>query len=265
MTEISFRALRSGSAENCLLIKAPGAAVLIDCGFKTRRLTEQLLEEYAGGAAGVTAVLITHGHGDHVGKQPMKVFAETETPVLCHKNSYRHVLSAAGGAQARFGCFDDWIFKIGSLRFRALEVKHSPGLRNYGFIISDEKGLVKISVFTDFFAWSPALVSELADSDFIFIEANHDPSMLVLNPNPNSAWHMPNERTARLLLEVRRKSKKPPVAVMLGHLSGQRNKPGLAAKALVEVFEKESGAAPDFKVLEASRSAVSEEVRILVP
>src|SRR6478672_5902508 len=57
--------LASGSSGNALLIQADGAALLIDCG-----LPQRVIERHLGHAGlrpgDLTAILLTHEHGDHV-------------------------------------------------------------------------------------------------------------------------------------------------------------------------------------------------------
>ncbi len=57
--------LASGSSGNSLLVQSGSTSVLVDAGISARRLSQ------AARAAGVdlhslSAVLVTHGHGDHV-------------------------------------------------------------------------------------------------------------------------------------------------------------------------------------------------------
>ena len=49
---------------------------------------------------------------------------------------------------------------------------------------------------------------------------------------------MSNPKTAQLLCLARKKSRKPPQTVMLGHISSQRNEPEIALKETRNAFEE---------------------------
>jgi hypothetical protein len=72
---------------------------------------------------------------------------------------------------------------------------------------------------------------------------------------------MPNPDTANLLLRVVSESKKAPSAVMLGHISSQRNEPGLALGETVGVF-REAGREMGFELLAAPLREYSEVVEV---
>ena len=72
---------------------------------------------------------------------------------------------------------------------------------------------------------------------------------------------MPNPKTGQMLCEIRRKSKKSPKAVMLGHLSSQRNEPEIALAETRKAFN-EAGMKLDFELLAAPRLESSAEVKI---
>src|SRR5687768_17527969 len=56
--------LASGSSGNALLVQTNGAALLVDCGLPQRAIERDL--GHAGlCAAALTAILLTHEHGDH--------------------------------------------------------------------------------------------------------------------------------------------------------------------------------------------------------
>lgn len=72
--------LGSGSRGNAAVVSCGETHVLLDCGFSARETARRMAE--AGlDAAGVSAVLVTHEHSDHVAGVP--VFARRHrVPVL---------------------------------------------------------------------------------------------------------------------------------------------------------------------------------------
>lgn len=62
---ITVHTLASGSEGNCLVIDAEGTRILVDAGISTRRI-KTTLEQLGIALAQVDAILITHGHSDHI-------------------------------------------------------------------------------------------------------------------------------------------------------------------------------------------------------
>ena len=72
---------------------------------------------------------------------------------------------------------------------------------------------------------------------------------------------MPNLKTGQMLCEIRRKSRKPPKTVMLGHLSSQRNEPHIALAETRKAFG-DAGIQLDFELSAAPRLEPSAEMKI---
>ena len=90
---------------------------------------------------------------------------------------------------------------------------------------------------TDFCEWA-TLRPWFEDADFVYVEANHDPELLERNWNPNSLYHLSNGQCGDLLREALDHSHAPPAAVMLGHLSEDRNRPELAEATVAAILEE---------------------------
>ncbi len=93
------------------------------------------------------------------------------------------------------------------------------------------------------------------------MESNHDPQLLRDYPNPRSHYHLSNEKCGRLLSCALARSKHPPCAVMLGHLSEIRNRPNLARQKVLEVLDGTPNR--DLVLHVAPRYEPSEEITIL--
>lgn len=95
-------------------------------------------------------------------------------------------------------------------------------------------GGVSVSIATDL-GWMPQRVEDaVAGSSLILLESNHDPDMLLQNPNYSSALkqrilsrhgHLSNDTAAEALVRLAARGTSN---FILGHLSGENNTPRLA-------------------------------------
>ena len=60
-----FASLGSGSRGNATLMSHANTTLLVDCGFSARE-TEKRMQQYNFDIADVTAIVLTHEHGDHI-------------------------------------------------------------------------------------------------------------------------------------------------------------------------------------------------------
>jgi phosphoribosyl 1,2-cyclic phosphodiesterase len=257
-----FKSLCSGSSANCLLIWTDHTRVLIDCGLGSMKKTRHVLSKNLGDPPDVDAVVVSHMHTDHIGHYSLRVLENLGVKVRVHERCVYQLADkhfkdrGFGSLQLKpFGGAD---FKVGDLSFTAFEVPHNPLFPTCGFVIRYKSR--KMVVATDFNDWGNSL-EHFVDSDFIFVESNHDMKLLARNFNPNSRFHLPNPEAGQLLCTARKHSKKPPQAVMLGHLSSIRNRPDIALKEVEAGFER-NGVELDFPLLIAPRSEASEVVKV---
>ncbi|MGN6505485.1 MAG: MBL fold metallo-hydrolase [Tepidisphaeraceae bacterium] len=230
---LRFQSLRSSSSGNCVMLFSDDASILIDCGIKTQKECRALLGGYPRSPS---AVLVSHAHGDHICYSSLRVLEEHGTPVHCHRDVMPHVHRKHAKSPCRIECirpFGTIPFRIGGFDVQPVALPHEPGCPTYGFAI--RCGGVKVVICTDFHS-PDAICEHLVDADFVFIESNHDPELLRRFPNYASHYHMSNPKTAGVLAQARRRRNRPFKAVMLGHLSEQRNDPELAMRTVRERF-----------------------------
>jgi len=211
------------------------------------------------------AVLLSHVHTDHVSHYPLRVLEQWAVPVYVHVDSAdllveRH-FNGMGFDNLDLRTFEG-PFHVGPFRIEPIELEHNPWYPTFGFVFRYRQGRrdYKAVTITDFCRWE-TLVDHLADADFVFVESNHDLELLELYYNPNSRFHMPNPETGRLLVEARRRSRRPFGTVMLGHISPQRNDADLALDTTRAVFEAD-GVPLDFPLSAAPLREPSETVII---
>ena len=259
---MQFRTLISSSAGNCLELSCAGMTLLIDCGFRAQRDLEAVLAAIKG----EVAVLVSHAHTDHIGYSGLKVLAKRGIAIRAHASVVEQV--------SRYHSFDGWgqrpgfvpfgqtAFDIGPFQVQAVPVPHAPGVPNFGFVVtSGTNGTQRKLVFcTDFHDFAP-LAPDLIDADFIYVESNHDLELLRMHPNPASRYHLSNPKTGELLADVIWRSRHTPQAVMLGHLSRERNRPSIALETVNGALDR-AGVHHEFMLTTAPLYAPSTTIEI---
>jgi ribonuclease BN (tRNA processing enzyme) len=240
--------------------------VLIDCGIPSRLKCRELLEAHVGDPGRIRAVVVTHMHQDHICSRSLRVLADYGVLIRCHESCVTEMRGLYPGTTAypfpRVRPFSDRLFRVGEFLFRPIAIPHQPDAHNFAFVIyCRQRGIRrKVVVMTDFHDWK-GLVEPCVDSDFIFVESNHDPNLLKKHPNYNSRFHMKNEKAAWLLYHIRKQSATGPKAVMLGHLSAKRNSKEHALEAFQAVFRR-NGIRCDFNLYVADRDEASPTLEI---
>ena len=259
---IYFQSVCSSSAGNCLGLWTQNTRLLIDCGLSSMKRTRQALTALYNDPAAVDAVLLTHTHSDHISYYPLRVLQDYGIRIHLHEGCLdqlkeRH-FNGDGFRDLRITPSDGRPFAIGDFRITPFAVPHHPGFPTCGYQIDCQGKTIVIA--TDFLDWE-MVFEHFLDADFIFVESNHDMELLRKYFNPNSRFHMPNPKTAELLLNVSRQSRKSPRTVMLGHISSQRNKPKIAISQTQNAF-RDAGLNMDFQLKAAPLREPGEVVSI---
>ena len=201
---LTFQSLCSGSSGNSLLLKTDRSALLIDAGFPSMRAGRKALNGYLPGIEGV---VISHLHSDHIQYASLRLLEESRIPIYLYEKDIKPLASRHFRQfpflHLKIRPFSDQPFMIGDFSVHPFRLPHDGIRPTFGFAISlNRKGRQrKVVVATDFRDWR-GLSGWFADSDFIYVEANHDPELLRVHPNPRSHFHLSNEKCGRLLRQV---------------------------------------------------------------
>jgi len=249
---IYFKTIRSSSSGNCVAIWTDSTRILLDCGLNSMKQTRAILNEHLWSTEDVDAVIVSHLHTDHISYYPLRVLEEYGLPIKVHLDCLKQLKSKHFNGDAfkslRLESFDKENFAIGDMVIQPFEVPHQPGYLTHGFIINYKQGKKwKKAVLVTDFNDGTDVIKHFKDADFIYVESNHDLELLKLHFNPNSLYHMSNPKTADLLYQARKLSKKAPQAIMLGHISSQRNEASIALKEIRNVFDR-NGVELDFNL-----------------
>lgn len=234
---IGFCPLASGSKGNCIYLGTANTKILIDAGLSAKAIKLKL-EEIGVDLADIDAILITHEHGDHI--QGLKVLAyKLGIPVLANHETAKGIVENFHDCP-RFKIFSTGeTFSFGDLEIHPFSVQHDT-LDPVAFTVR-VNGL-KLGFCTDLGFVTTLVSNKLRDCDYLYIEANHQPSMVHASPRPmvykqrvlSRTGHLSNEACGNLLSQIAHSGLKH---VHLAHLSSECNTPDVALNVVKSILE----------------------------
>lgn len=232
-----FIPLASGSKGNSIYFGTKDTKILIDAGLSAKA-TKEKLEQIDVDVRDLDAILITHEHSDHIQglrvlglKMGIPVFANSET--------------AKGIVETFHDCPKFKIFSTGeTFEFRDLQIhpfsiSHDT-LDPVAFTVKVDS--LKMGFCTDLGFVSSLVENHLQDCDYLYLEANHQPSMVHASSRPmvykqrvlSRSGHLSNEACGNLLAKVANEKLKH---VHLAHLSSECNSPEMALKVIHDILK----------------------------
>jgi len=235
---LRFASLGSGSNGNCLVAESGDTRVLIDCGLNLTEAERRLarLDLLPGQ---ISAILVTHEHGDHAGC--VFDFAACHSVEVLLTHGTLQAIKAEGkvldGVKITIVNGRE-TFQVREMQIKPFTVPHD-AREPVQYVLSD--GDKRLGVITDIGMPTPHVEQALAGLDALVLECNYDLDMLWEGPYPR--WlkqriagplgHLDNRQSERLLGAIDRSKLKHVIAA---HLSQQNNRPGLARAALARAL-----------------------------
>lgn len=229
---MKLTSIASGSSGNCIFVSSKECRLLVDTGISGKRIEQGLLSlgEHADDLDGI---LITHEHIDHINGLGV-MMRKYHLPVFATSGTIDCILQTGKlGKMDRslfYAVTPDQPFQIKDLVIDPSSTWHdAKDPVCYSFYQDN----IKASVATDLGNFDDYLVEKLAESDILFVEANHDIKMLEVGRYPyplkqrilGSKGHLSNERSGQLISRLMNDKLKQ---IFLGHLSKDNNYPELA-------------------------------------
>jgi phosphoribosyl 1,2-cyclic phosphodiesterase len=231
---VQFASLGSGSKGNATLVEENDTCILIDCGF-TLKETEQRLGRLGKSADQLTAILVTHEHGDHAsGVMPLS--RKYNIPVYATMGTSR---ACKWVDEPTYECVDmHYSFAVKGLQVQPVAVPHDAKEPSQ-FVVSN--GVKRFGLLTDVGSITPHMREHYYDCDAYFVECNHDIELLKMGLYPEMLkrrvggdyGHLNNDQAANFLKSVMTQKTQH---VVIGHLSEKNNTPAHALKAVVGVL-----------------------------
>lgn len=235
---LRFKSLGSGSSGNATVVEACGLwpqRILIDCGLGLKHLHHRLGE--AGlQAEDISAVFITHEHGDHIGcarslslRYRIPVWMSTGTYSAIGAPDFDGLLHIAHDAQT---------INLGGLQLTPFAVPHDA---TEPLQLSCTDGSAKLGVLTDLGHATAHVLANLQGCDALLLECNHDLDLLSQSAYPSflkrrvggDFGHLSNAAAGQIARLVMHGGLRHLVAA---HLSQQNNRPELAQDAMAQAL-----------------------------
>ena len=233
-----FCPLASGSKGNSIYLGTDKTKVLIDAGLSVKALTARLAEIQVD-ISEIEAVLITHEHGDHI-KGLSALCSKLGIPVFANKETAQAIIPHCREIP-KFKIFSTGeTFQFGDIEIHPFSIQHDAiDPVAFTFQFND----IKVGLCADLGFASSLVLNQLQLCDYLYIEANHQPSMVHSSSRPmvykqrvlSRQGHLSNEESAQLISSVYHEKLKH---VYLAHLSSECNTPELALKIVGDVLEK---------------------------
>jgi phosphoribosyl 1,2-cyclic phosphodiesterase len=237
-TKYGFCPLASGSKGNCIFLKTPQLKLLIDAGLSAKS-TREKLAEIGVDINELDAILITHEHTDHI--QGLKVLAlKMGIPVFANNETAKGIVEQFHECP-KFKIFSTGeSFELGDLEIHPFSIQHDTA-DPVGFTIKFD-GL-KLGFCTDLGFVSSLVQHQLQDCDYLYVEANHQISMVHASARPmiykqrvlSRSGHLSNEACGKLLSHVAHSGLKH---VHLAHLSSECNTPDTALSVVRGILQE---------------------------
>lgn len=211
--------------------------LLIDCGLGLKEVARRL-ETRGLALTDLSAIFVTHEHGDHVGGVA-RLARAAQLPVLLSHGT-------------RVGCSADFwsgvsvyevdshaVIPLAHLTLHCFPVPHD-AREPVQLVVSDQRGR-RLGVLTDLGRSTPHVESMLNETDALFLEANHDERLLAESDYPPSLkariggdyGHLSNRASAAILAAIDQSRLQRVVAA---HLSRHNNREDLVREALSPVL-----------------------------
>ena len=231
---VQFTILGSGSGGNCAYLEAGETRLLIDAGFSARQIRERLAG-IGRAPEGLTGILITHEHGDHITGLGT-LCAKTGATIYANRFTREAIEKQFPAAGLKFAVFETGAaFTVGEVEVQSFSVPHD-AMDPVGFLLRTLAG--NIGFLTDLGHATKLILERVKPANVLVLEANHD--LKLLQEDTRRPWstkqrilsrhgHLSNEAAAEVAVQLANADLH---RIYLGHLSRDCNRPELAHKTV---------------------------------
>ena len=220
---ITFCPLASGSKGNAILLKTSEGTILIDAGMSAKALTDRL-HVLNVPIESIDAMIVTHEHHDHIAG--IKTIAlRHHIPIIANYTTAEAIVEAIGECPTFIIFTTGEPFEFRGMHIHPFSVQHD-GIDPVALTFMTEGK--KIGVCTDLGFVTGSVRHHLRDCHILYVEANHEPTMVHASSRPDiykrrvlsRTGHLSNEAAAHLIADVAHPSLSH---IYLAHLSSECN------------------------------------------
>ncbi|MCC8016451.1 MAG: MBL fold metallo-hydrolase [Clostridiales bacterium] len=231
--------LFSGSSGNSIYIGTNNGGILVDIGVSAKRC-EAALRGLGIQPESIKAVLVTHEHRDHIAG--LRVFAARyKTPVFASPATMEE-MRFTGIVNNTVSSYElNSVLDLGDMFAESFHNSHDAA-ECVGYKISIAGGRI-VSVCTDTGYVTDEAKNAVSGSDLVFLESNHEVSMLQNGGYPyplkrrilSNQGHLSNEDASQFAKELLQSGT---TRFVLSHLSRENNIPEIARQYAVNAFNE---------------------------
>lgn len=216
-----FASLGSGSKGNATVVHHGSTQILVDCGFSIKE-TEKRLAQLNIDPNDLTAILVTHEHGDHL-RGALPLAKKYQLPVMMTTGTSS---SLRGTPHTSIQIIhSDTVFNLGEFDITPVSVAHD-AREPVQFVIRAD-GLT-LGILTDLGTITSHVLGCYQHCDGLLVECNHDVAMLASGSYPSALkrrvggdWgHLNNRQALYLLQNINYQRLQQ---LVIGHISQQNN------------------------------------------
>lgn len=232
--------LGSGSSGNATLIVSGETRVLVDCGLSGKELMRRL-HEVGEDPARLTAIVVTHEHGDHA--RGLSVVSKTlGIPVYISSAALTACKLGDREKNVRRGAAISSAqdFEIGEIKFHPFSIPHDAA---DPFAFTVEANGIKVGMAVDLGYYNALAVERFRGADALILESNYETDMLractyypwaLKQRIMGRQGHVSNDELSRFLTQDFDGGAQH---IVLAHLSQNSNHPELARLAAIQALE----------------------------
>jgi phosphoribosyl 1,2-cyclic phosphodiesterase len=233
-----FCPLASGSKGNALYVGTRQTKILIDAGISGRQVKLKL-EQIGVDLSEIEAIVVTHEHSDHITGLKTLAFRHG-IPVFANSETAKGITRILGDCP-KFKIFTTGeTFEFGDLEVHPFSIQHDT-LDPVAFTI--RTGDQKLGICADLGFVTNLVRHRLQECDMLYVEANHQPSMVHACPRPmvykqrvlSRHGHLSNPDCGTLIADVWHPGLKQ---VYLAHLSSECNSEETALSVVTQVLSE---------------------------
>lgn len=231
--------LFSGSSGNSILISSKGHNILVDIGVSAKKCENALLD-IGISPDSIDAVFVTHEHSDH--SKGIRVFsARHKIPVFAPRACIEDMMSSGALNEKVAADTIDYHMELGGIEVVTFKQSHdSVDCIGYRFNLPDGRS---VSVCTDTGYITDNARQMLTGTDLIFIESNHETSMVETGPYPyylkqrilGAEGHLSNFACGEYIKEL---AQSGTTRFVLSHLSRENNMPHIARQTTLAALDE---------------------------